>query len=432
MGFWVDRINSHSIWNQLETLGSSVDLALGRDDVTPNVYEGLNRVKSIVAFIGKRIAGTDSFLILPSTLDSLGSHLANVLAEIQAFVANGSEGHVTNANNNLDGGITYLAQIIGPSSAEDLRGLRAGTDSYRASLESNLRKAQETATTYRNDLAVLQEKISTLTVEVTAEKQRLTTLASEHQSQFSSIQESRSKDFLDAQTLRQEKFATLIAEYTQKLSDQAADYIRQHEALEQKQKESLSSLSSVYQEAAADLLEKIQDHLKQVEKLVGVIGNLGVTSGYQKAAKEARWSAWVWQVIVIGSLGSIIVVAYKAFIPLVQGTFSWQSFAGRVFVSITVGLLAAYAISQADRYQQVERRSRKLALELEALGPFIQPLDIKEQEQFRLKIGERCFGVSNDMVDGHTANSPKSVVDVALKSKDLNDLVLGIIKALKT
>lgn len=430
MSIWTDRIQTHSIWSQLETLGSVVDLAFGREEINPSTYEGLNRIKSIVAFIGQRLAGTDSLLVLPSTLDSLGSHLAGVIVEIQNFVANGNEGHVTNANSNLDGGLTYLAQIVAPTTPEDLKGLRAGTDAYRSSLESNLRKAQESVTTYRSDLATLQEKISALATEVSSEKQRLTTLASEYQSQFSSAQETRSKDYLEAQTSRQEKFADLLSDYAQKHSDQTADYKRMHEALEQKQKESLSLLNRSYQDAASELLEKIQDHLKQVEKLVGVIGNLGVTSGYQKASKEARMMAWVWQAIVLLSLGSVIGVAYKAFIPLIQGTFTWSGFAGRAFVSLTVGLLAAYAISQADKYQQVERRSRKLALELEALGPFVQPLESAQQEQFRLKIGERSFGVSNDLIDIHSADSPKSILDVA-KSKDLTDFVVSVIKAVK-
>ena len=135
--------------------------------------------------------------------------------------------------------------------------------------------------------------------------------------------------------------------------------------------------------------------------------------------------------LAVISLGAIIVVAYKAFLPLVQDAFTWESFAGRVFVSLTVGVLAAYAISQADKYQQVERRSRKLALELEALGPFLASLPTDKQEEFRLRVGDRSFGTSDDLIDRHSADSPKSVFDVAYKSKGLTALIVEVIKATK-
>jgi hypothetical protein len=250
--------------------------------------------------------------------------------------------------------------------------------------------------------------------------------------QFSGAQETRSKDYLDAQTTRQDKFAALIADYTQRLTDQNAEFGRQREHLVQDQKDELAALTADYKDAAAKQLAEIHEHREQVEKLVGVIGNLGVTSGYQKAANEARITARVWQGIAVASLVAIIVVAFKAFLPLVQGAFTWESFAGRVFVSLTVGVLAAYAISQADKYQQVERRSRKLALELEAIGPFLASLPVEKQEEFRLKVGDRSFGTSSDLIDGQSGDSPKSVFDVAFKSKELSSFVANIIKAARS
>lgn len=431
MSTWTERVRSHAVWQQLETLGPAVDQGLGREDVTPTALAGLNRIKTVVAFTGKRLSTTDSVLIRPGPLDDLASSLQAATTEVQHFVANGNEGHITNANTNVDSAIAHLAQIIVPVSSQEMAGLREAADAYRTALESNLRKAQDALATYQTDLAGLQEKLTTLTSEVSTERQRLSSLASEHQSQFSGAQETRSKDYLEAQTTRQDKFAALIADYTQKLADQTTDFGRQRDLLVQAQKDEVASLTAAYRDGAAKVLGEIQEHRTQVEKLVGVIGNLGVTSGYQKTANEARVTARVWQVIAVASLGAIIFVAYKAFLPLVQGAFTWEGFAGRVFVTLTVGVLAAYAISQADKYQQVERRSRKLALELEALGPFLASLPSDKQIEFRLRVGDRSFGTSDDLIDRHSADSPKSVLDVAYKSKGLTALIVEVIKATK-
>lgn len=431
MSDWTDRIRAHAIWKELETLGPAVDQALGRQDLTPTAQAGLSRIKTVVGFTGKRLSAADSLLILPRLLDNIASSLEAGIAEVQGFVANGNEDHITNANNQIDNALSSLAQVIVPVASKETAGLREAADAYRSALESNLSKAQDALTSYQADLTAVQEKLSILTTEISTERQHLSSLTSEHQSQFSVAQETRSKDYLEAQTARQDKFATLIADYSQKLVDQTAEFSRQRDQLVQAQRDELAALTATYKDEATSLLTEIQEHGKEVEKLVGVIGTLGVTSGYQKAANEARTNARVWQIIAVLSLIIIIIVAFKAFLPLVQGAFSWEGFAGRVFVSLTVGVLAAYAISQADRYQQVERRSRKLALELEALGPFVASLPLEKQEEFRLRVGDRSFGISNDLIDSGTSNSPKSVIDVALKSKELSALIVDVIKAVR-
>lgn len=43
-----------------------------------------------------------------------------------------------------------------------------------------------------------------------------------------------------------------------------------------------------------------------------------------------------------------------------------------------------------------ERRNRKLALELEAIGPYLAPLPEERQLEFRLALGDRTFGREDD------------------------------------
>jgi hypothetical protein len=138
----------------------------------------------------------------------------------------------------------------------------------------------------------------------------------------------------------------------------------------------------------------------------------------------------VWQVVTVLSMLGLIILAYCAFLPLVEGGFTWSGFAGRVFVSLTVGVLAAYAASQADKYQKIERQNRRLALELEAIGPYIAPLPQDKQEQFRLTIGDRSFGHGDGPYSGLDAKSPASMLDL-IQSKEFRSLITDIIKAAK-
>jgi hypothetical protein len=93
---------------------------------------------------------------------------------------------------------------------------------------------------------------------------------------------------------------------------------------------------------------------------------------------------------------ALIGFAFFAFLPVLHNEFSWERFAGRVVLSLPVGVFAAYAAAQADRYMEIERRNRKLALALEALGPYLAPLPEDQQHQFRLELGSRTFGRTRD------------------------------------
>src|SRR3989337_2910180 len=276
----------------------------------------------------------------PAPLDGIAGALQNIVSEIQMFVADGDVSRVATANSHADNILVQLPAINYPFVADDWIALSAAGVAYRSTLEQGLEKVHasfsridgaaveldrrlaDIATavdTERSKLtalgaefqsqfsareenrsrasaekvqaalaqtasesATVQQRLSELASEITAERSRLTTLGTEFQSQFSTAQEARSREFAEVQTTRQDKFAGLMADYNQRLSDQNSD----------------------------------------VEKLVGVIGNLGVTSGYLKAANQARTTTWIWQVITVVSMVAVIAFTWVAVLPLTQGTLS--------------------------------------------------------------------------------------------------------------
>jgi hypothetical protein len=130
-------------------------------------------------------------------------------------------------------------------------------------------------------------------------------------------------------------------------------------------------------------------------------------------------------------------VAIKIFYPSLAGganeSFSWPGFAGRVFITLTFGAFAAYAAKQADHFLDIERRNRRLALELEAIGPFLAPLPPDLQNAFRVKIGERSFGQNETATGSTDGRSPATTLDLllkALESKQAQELI-DLLKKLK-
>lgn len=440
MSEWDDRIKNHAIWETMRALGPVIDQAAARDDVDPVALSGLDRIRAVLTFTGKKLAGAVPQLMEVRSLETLDSHLRGTFSEVSAYVQNGSSNHLVSANSQADSALIALASVNFPFVSEDLEALsRAGTD-YRNTLDQNLRHIHEAYRKSRTELeelrrqiqsdsANLQQRVGEITNDVNNERTRLTSLTSEFQSQFSAAQETRNRESAEAQTNRQEKFGALISDYKTELTVQTAAFAKERDEAVQKYKADVTELINKYDVSAKQILDDIDSKRKQVEKLVGVIGNLGVTSGYLIVANDAKAKTWRWQMATLLGLVVFIGFAFKAFLPsLTPGTFHWESFAGRVVLSLAVALFAAYARSQADRYFELEKRNRKLALELEAIGPYIANLPLEKQVEFRLQIGERSFG-RDEMESLHKGRkSPATLADI-LGLEDFRKLVTESVTA---
>jgi hypothetical protein len=475
MSQWTDRVLSHAVWQQMETLGPALDQALSREGIDSTSIQGIERLRAILTFTGKRLAGADPELIQQPPLDGIAGSIQSILSDITAFQNDGDGARIVNANTHADSILVHLATVHYPFVSDDLTALRDASVAYRGTLEqsvervhtsfssisseatalnsrlSELRVAIEAESAKLTALgtdfqaryseseagrtreftdkvqgaliqltveaATVQKRLSELAAEIVTERGRLTTLGAEFQSQFSTAQESRGREFSETQTSRQDKFASLISDYTLKLTEQNAEFSKERETAFQQYQINVSELKENYGKEARGVLDQIEQHKRDVEKLVGVIGNLGVTSGYQKVANQAWWSMLAWQAIAVGSMLSVIWFAVRAFLPLTAGDISWQGFAGRIVLSLAIGVLGAYAAAQADKFMEIERRNRKLALELEAIGPYLAPLPVDKQEEFRLQIGDRTFGRDEGRVGRKSDKSPATVLDVLMRKE---------------
>ena len=430
MSQWSEKIKNHQVWVLLQDLGPTIDAAFSIEGMDSETIDSLARLKSILSFIGRRLAGADPFLFQVGVFDNLGSSLNSMVQEVQSFIANGNVGHITSANANGDSALTYLAQLNVLLTTEDFVAAKESAESYRLSINKALKSVTGTASQLKSEIDSLQTRTVELSTELTTEQKRLSNIATEFQGQFSTAQELRSTTFASDQKERQDNFKTLITEYSVKLGEQDAGFTKQRTEIAKQHETDLAELKKQFVEKAKGIFEELLDRKAEVEQLVGIIGNLAVTSGYLKTANDAKSSVRIWQIITVGAMLLLILIAYVSFLPAIEKGFNWPGFAGRVFVALTVGALAAYAGTQADKYLKIERYNRRMALELEALGPFIAPLSDQEQTDFRLKVGDRSFGQGERAHSDLDAKSPTNVANVLADPK-LRTFITEIIKAVR-
>jgi hypothetical protein len=483
MSVWDERIRANVIWQALETVGAVIDTASSKEGITAEAVDSLERLRAVLAFSGKRLAAVDPVLLEPSSLSKISAAWTAVQSELEAFSTDGAIAHLVTANESADVVLRALSAVLSPLTSDDLSTISESASAYRATLKRHLSESNRSNAILERTSTENLTKLAELAVEVAAERQKIATALTEHQSQFTVAQTTRASEFStaqserqvanaesnallersyaeaqsdrqskhsvsvaehqaqftaaqeerartdqEAQADRQTKFSTLMLDYAQKLSEQNTQFTSQAEAAKKQSQEELNQLKEAHEGSAQDILEQMNGHRRQIEKLVGVIGNLGVTSGYQVAANHARVALYVWQFLTVVALGGLISVAYIiAFTPNpAHGDFV-QGFATRIFLTIAIGVFAAYSASQADKASIAERKNRKLALELEAVGPYIAPLPEEMQNKFRADLGERSFGVPDGDSRKAADASPATILDV-LKSKELRELVDDALK----
>ncbi len=423
-----ESFRSHLIWKSLNDLGPLIDQAMN-PELASQTLEDLYRLKSVLTFTGKRLAGADPFLLQSTHLDNISAALNTAATQVREFISNGNVAHITAANTHADTVLTYLTQLNVQITTEDFIAAKEAAESYRLGVNEILNNIQSKSTQVNSDVEASKNQLAELVKEIAAERTKLATLTSGHQGEFDAVQTERNTEWQQAEKGRQDSFDAAMSKYEDELKKKEDAFTKFKEEIQRRHEAYVEVMAKEFADSAKLIHEELLERKREVEILVGVIGNLGVTSGHQKAAKSARNAAWIWQGITVLSMVVLIALAIYIFLPQVAGTFSWESFAGRVFITFTVGVLAAYAGSQADKYQKIERYNRNLALELEAIGPYIAPLQQDKQDEFRLKIGDLTFGRHGENMKATDEKSPTSIADVLGKPKELNSLVTEVIKA---
>lgn len=506
MSQWVDRIRGHRIWDVLESTGPAIDLALERESLTADDIDSLERLRTVLTFCGKRLAAADPVLVTPLIIESMATCLTNLKSQVDAFIASGDTSQLSAANDQADKVISFTVSVLTTATADDLTNLSEAASSYRTTLQKNLFEAFLAQESLEKKSRANEEKIAEISAELTNEQRRLTNLITEQQSEFSKAQDKRASDFSAAQNEQLSKYTAasaefqtqfsadqdtrrsafsefqrsaseevsdLISVYTKQLSDHDKLYLEEEEAATDAYNNKLEELQTSYTEKAAEILNQIVTHKVNVENLVGVIGNLGVTSGYQKVANRAQTMLYIWQFITIAALGGLIYVALLVAFPsgkkdfvsdapplaslnieaqkgeknkIIPGTAKpkdnvdisatpasssdsnfYHGLATRIFLAITFGIFAGYAGRQASHFMEIEKKNRKLALELEALGPFIEPLRQEDRDKFRVQVGDRTFGIHDHESGKKNEADPVSLLSL-LKTNEVQDFLTNLIK----
>ena len=168
MSQWDESVRNHPIWNALAEFGPAVDHAIAEQADHEECQAGLHRLKALLAFVGKRLNGTDPNLIPTEPLDKLLGNFNDARAEISAFLTDSAAGHINGANGHLNTALINLAQINSPITSDEIGALKDAADQYRQAMEANSAKVSEVEASLLRDASGVRDDYNKLRTEIDA------------------------------------------------------------------------------------------------------------------------------------------------------------------------------------------------------------------------------------------------------------------------
>lgn len=377
-----ESYESHPIFDRI----TSLEEILSNDDAKEKIeLEKLSLFQTILSYVDQRVKLTIPDLIQQTELDSLSNELNAGVSQINNFLGNNNVGHLNNAVNNFNSAVNRAKTLPIPVSNANFNFSKKIADfekivkSKYKLIEKEKEQLENDINSFKTDLQNKENEINRLLALIEGKEIEIQNLSSTLQTNFNNIKSQNNQDFQnDKATFRNE------IDSTKKVFRNEIDEL----------KESIDTDTS-------DLVAKLQKKLDEAERLVNIIGNVGVTGNYQNIANKHKSSAnfWRWVAIIFMAIFSGLLV--WTIIDLSSDGFNWTKSLIRLVAAAALSYPATYAARESSKHRKLETINRNAELELASINPFIENLSDDKKQLIKEKLVEKYFGnnKNNDFLD---------------------------------
>lgn len=400
-----EQVEEHEAAGVLRSLGDLVNSALGHK-ISKEATAEIERIRQVQRYVGDILRSSEPNLVTIQALDSIADAANHAHQELSMFLATGDENYLQRAQNACDGVLRAAGEIRIASPSESAEATREAVTSFRRSAKQILSDLQKQQSDIQSQAHVLRKQLDAAITELNAQKGRIDAAISEYQQQFSSAEGARSEQFNRTLGDLSGQLNSLMDKQRSRFDDIGQTAQLSFTTLQGTLASELLEVKRVGQEQAGDVIDDLNSMRKQAQELLQVVGNIGMTGDFQKAAISARRRLFVWQTLAVGSIAGLIVFAILAFHSTTQDGFSWAIVATRGFVALAFGILAAFASRQADRSEAAETRNRRYQLELSSIDAYLVSLPVDRRHEVKVRLAEKLFGaIASDAVGDNSKTS---------------------------
>lgn len=421
---WDDKFEGHGVHNTLEQLRDSLGAADEKAAERNDTEETVRRLFRLLDHIDEVLASVDPELVPFVGLDQVNQHLTNAKKNVDQFRSRGNVASLNSqANTHVEHALRELAQIRQLYTPEDLQGIREHITSYRRSAAQLTRHLETDVEEAHQQVDELNKAVdSTLTEVKDAAESRSAEIKQKLENRLQQLSEQLDKREQELQNLKQrtdqaidrfqEQFSNAqekrLSDHNETLQEQRQKFTELFEGAESE----LTTLQKDTRKEVDALLETIGEQRQKAIDMVGVIANTGLTGGFQKTANEEQGAADRWRRVAIVSLVGLVGVAVWAVVEATGAGFTWEKLAAKGLLTASIGVVATYAIRESTKHRSRERRNRRLELELQSIGPYVQELPAEKQVEIKDKLVERLFARGPDTTDDEQVTMSTSAFDL--------------------
>ncbi|QWF16389.1 hypothetical protein [Lysobacter capsici] len=355
-----------------------------------------DKIAGVARALEDLLETTPPAVVAIPAIDQINNNLQVPISEVSQFLGNKNIGHLLNAASYIDSNITSYFWGFAARPSE------VGAARYA-------RKVEEFSQESIRNIAAQRDLLIT-------EVEGLRKKAAESEAKLTQLLESVSRDRSSAAAA----VSNLDLQFSERERERTNKF---EEALELIQGNARVLQESIKEESASTL-EDTQRIRNDAARILGVVGDMGITTNFGKIAEAEARQADNWR--------RITVCLFMVGIGLAVATFARFYFSDITAVTaIAIGVRLLYALAvtapawytarESARHRSNADRARQTELELAALGPFIELMDKPKKDEIKEKLTERYFGRP---VESHLVRGP-------ISTRQLRVLVLEIIKAIK-
>jgi hypothetical protein len=371
-----EKFKSHQLFEKIEQLSQR----LSDDEIKEEIeLDKLSFYESVHQYISDRIRLTIPILVQETEMNSLSNEIEEGLKQINTFLGNRNVGHLNNATNNFTSALSRTRNLPLPFSKNDFNFSKIIADFQKSvsekyeHLDSEKDKLSDSIDQFKADLESKEKEIQRLFKLVEAKELEIQSLNSNFQTEFTSIKTKATQEYeTDRKAFRAE------------IDTEKNTF-----------KKEIEDLQGKIDTDTTGLIEKLETKLDEAEKIVNVIGNVGVTGNYQIIANEHKDSAnfWRWIAIIFMTVFSGLLV--WTIIDLSSSGFDWIKSLIRLIAAAALSYPATYAARESSKHRKLETINRRAELELASINPFIEILDEDKKQNIKEKLVEKYFGNSH-------------------------------------
>jgi hypothetical protein len=379
-----ENFKNHPAFEKLEQLKAVL--------LTENANEKLGTdnfvfFESFQLFIKDRLKLTIPTLVQEAELNALSSEIEAGTVQLNAFFGNNNSGHIQNAINNFYSALNRVRTLPVPISKGDFD-FSKSIVTFEETLKSSYSSLNEINNKLQKDFIDLQEiltaknaQITDLEQKITIKENEISTFLNNYASEFENLKNNSSTTF-ENEKLR----------FNESIENDRKSFVDRFDEDQNTFQKAFEEQTNKFENKSIEVIDKLNSKLAEANKIVNIVGNVGVTGNYQKIANQHKESAnffrWVALVFMVVMSGLLI----WSIVDLSKNEFDLYKSLVRILAAAVLTYPAIYSSRESNKHRVLETQNRNLELELASIGPFIELLPEEKKQAIKEDLVKKYFG----------------------------------------